>query len=160
MATQPSLRIGDTEREAVAAELREHFANGRLTSEEFNQRLDATFAAKTQHDLSKITADLPHVRPYSGPLPASRGSGGARQARYKWSGDGGSWSGQRVRRGRNLAGFATLLAALASYLIVFDALEFFRFPLAGRLGMLVAIFSIIRGLIRRIFGSRPGGRCR
>jgi Domain of unknown function (DUF1707) len=159
MATQPSLRIGDTEREAVAAELREHFAHGRLNTEEFNRRLDATFAAKTQHDLSQITADLPHVRPYSGPLPASRSAGAVGQPRYKWSGHGGSRSEYRsYRGGRHLAGFATLLAALASYLIVFDALAFFRFPVAGRLGMLVAIFSIIRGLIRRIFGGRHGRR--
>jgi hypothetical protein len=150
MATQPSLRVGDAEREAVAAELREHYAHGRLSAEEFNQRLDATFAAKTQHDLSQITADLPHARTYGGPLPASRTPG----HRYRWSGDGSSRSGHRAYPGRHLAGLATLLAALASYLIVFDALAFFRFPFAGRLGLLVAIFSIIRGLFRRVFGSR------
>ena len=40
MASQPSLRIGDREREAVAAELREHYAHGRLTLAEFNHRLE------------------------------------------------------------------------------------------------------------------------
>ncbi len=154
MATQPSLRVGDAEREAVAAELREHFARGRLTAEEFNQRLDAAFAAKTQDDLAQLTADLPHARSYGGQLPASRTSG----YRYKWSGQGGSRSEYRAHPGRHLAGVMTLLAALASYLIVFDALAFFRFPLGGRLGLLVAIFSIIRGLLRRIFGGRHGRR--
>ena len=72
MATQPGLRIGDRERDAVAAELQEHYAHGRLTLEEFNQRLDAVFAAKTQSDLSRITYDLPHVRSAGTPLPASR----------------------------------------------------------------------------------------
>ena len=72
MATQPSLRIGDAERDAVAAELREHYAHGRLTLEEFNQRLDAVFAAKTQRDLSRLTSDLPHVRSGGGPLPSQR----------------------------------------------------------------------------------------
>ena len=72
MATQPSLRIGDAEREAVAAELREHYAHGRLTLEEFNQRLDAAFAAKTQADLARITRDLPHVRSGGAPLPSAR----------------------------------------------------------------------------------------
>ena len=57
MATQPSLRIGDADRESVAAELREHFAHGRLTLDEFSQRLDAVFDAKTQRDLP------PHRRP-------------------------------------------------------------------------------------------------
>ncbi|HUA30142.1 MAG TPA: DUF1707 domain-containing protein, partial [Streptosporangiaceae bacterium] len=41
MATGPDLRIGDAEREAAAASLREHYAQGRLTLEEFNERLDA-----------------------------------------------------------------------------------------------------------------------
>src|SRR5258708_3057086 len=72
MATQPSLRIGDRERDAVAAELQEHYAHGRLTLEEFNQRIDAVFAAKTQKDLSRITAALPHIRSGGGPLPSSR----------------------------------------------------------------------------------------
>jgi hypothetical protein len=74
MATQPSLRIGDRERNATTAELREHFAHGRLTLEEFNQRLDAVFVAKTQRDLSRITSDLPHVRTSGAPLPSSRPS--------------------------------------------------------------------------------------
>jgi hypothetical protein len=74
MATQPSLRIGDRERDATASELREHFAHGRLTLEEFNRRLDAVFAAKTQRDLSRITSDLPHVGAGGEPLPSSRPS--------------------------------------------------------------------------------------
>ena len=41
------MRVGDAEREAAAAEVREHFASGRLTQDELNQRLDQTFAAKT-----------------------------------------------------------------------------------------------------------------
>jgi Domain of unknown function (DUF1707) len=48
MATGPDLRIGDADREAAAASLREHYAQGRLTLDEFNQRLDAVFAATTQ----------------------------------------------------------------------------------------------------------------
>jgi hypothetical protein len=31
----------------------------------------------------------------------------------------------------------------------------FRFPLPGRLGILLAIFAVVRGLLRKIFG---GGR--
>ncbi len=71
MATQPSLRIGDRERDAVAAELQEHYAHGRLTLAEFNERIDAVFAARTQSDLSRITSDLPHVRSGGTPLPVS-----------------------------------------------------------------------------------------
>jgi Domain of unknown function (DUF1707) len=41
MATRPDMRIGDADREATVASLREHYATGRLSLEEFNQRLDA-----------------------------------------------------------------------------------------------------------------------
>ncbi|GAA0912450.1 DUF1707 domain-containing protein [Nonomuraea longicatena] len=53
------LRIGDAEREQTTASLREHYAQGRLTPEELDERLDATLAAKTFRDLDSITADLP-----------------------------------------------------------------------------------------------------
>ncbi|MGN9841842.1 DUF1707 domain-containing protein [Nonomuraea sp. H19] len=53
------LRIGDAEREQTMAALREHFAQGRLTHEELDERLDQTLTAKTARDLAKVTADLP-----------------------------------------------------------------------------------------------------
>ena len=43
MATGYNVRVGDADREAVAAQLREHYADGRLTLEELNERLDQTF---------------------------------------------------------------------------------------------------------------------
>jgi hypothetical protein len=156
MTTQPSFRIGDSEREAVAAELQEHFARGRLTMEELSQRLDATFAAKTQGDLDAITSDLPHARTYGGVLPSQTTASRASQRGYT-----GSWDGSSGRRGHGpgrLSGLATLLALVASILIVFDALAVFRLPLPGKFGLLVAIFTIIRGLIRRIFGGGRRGR--
>jgi hypothetical protein len=159
MATQPSLRIGDRERDAVAAELQEHYARGRLTMEEFNQRIDAVFAAKTQADLGRITADLPHVRSGGAPLPAPR-SGSAPKA-VGWSGD---WTGQdwnRYRRGRlrsSFALFSALIAALASWLIVAALLPGLAF-FPGRFGILLAIFAVVRGLLRRVFGGGGRGRC-
>src|SRR5215475_10398046 len=72
MAAESGVRIGDAEREKVATSLREHYARGRLTLEEFQQRLDAAFAAKTDTDLAKISADLPHTDPYAAPWPPSR----------------------------------------------------------------------------------------
>jgi DNA-binding PadR family transcriptional regulator len=60
-AAGSDLRIGDAEREATVAVLSEHFAQGRLTLEELDERLDAAFAATTQGQISRITWDLPHV---------------------------------------------------------------------------------------------------
>jgi hypothetical protein len=178
MATQPGIRIGDRERDAVAAELREHFAHGRLTKDEFNQRLDAVFAAKTQAQLTHITADLPHARPSGPPLPSSRT--GARPnmmatapAAGHWTGidwpgtdwtggrnSGYSWGGYRQRGRRHLAALSSLVAALLSLLIVFDFMAAVRFPLPGRLGLVVAVFTIIRGLLRRVLRGTRGRRFR
>ena len=43
MATGAEWRVGDAEREAVAEQLREHYAAGRLTIDEFRSRLDAAY---------------------------------------------------------------------------------------------------------------------
>src|SRR5215469_425100 len=157
MASQPSLRIGDTEREAVAAELREHYAQGRLTLDELNQRLDAAFAAKTQRDLQRITSDLPHVRPDNVPLPSARvGRPSGRIAPSQPGGySRGDYGGRHYRGG--FAALSTLLAALAAWLLVYDViLVGLRWPLGGRIGLLLAVFAVIRGLLRRIFGMRRG----
>ncbi|MGI5272966.1 DUF1707 domain-containing protein [Nonomuraea sp. CA-218870] len=62
------LRIGDAEREQTMAALREHFAQGRLTHEELDERLDQALAARTVRDLTRVTADLPGHGP-AGPAP-------------------------------------------------------------------------------------------
>ena len=50
---------------------------------------------------------------------------------------------------------STLLAAVASWLLVYDViLVGLRVPFAGRIGLLIAIFTVLRGLLRRIFGIR------
>lgn len=54
-----ALRIGDAERDAVAADLGEHYAAGRLTLDELNERLTAVFDAKTYGQLTRIMSDLP-----------------------------------------------------------------------------------------------------
>jgi Domain of unknown function (DUF1707) len=53
------LRIGDAERERAAADLGDHYAQGRLTVEEHAERLDRIWAARTRADLGPIFADLP-----------------------------------------------------------------------------------------------------
>lgn len=53
------LRIGDADRDATAAILSEHFAQGRLTLDELTERLDAAFTATTRRELSRATRDLP-----------------------------------------------------------------------------------------------------
>jgi hypothetical protein len=58
------LRIGDAERDATIATLREHFAAGRLTLDELTERIDGALAAKTQRQIDALMADLPKLRLY------------------------------------------------------------------------------------------------
>lgn len=71
MSTHPELRIGDREREAAAAALGEHFVEGRITREEYDERSAVVWSARTEADLRPVFADLPgphharlgHARP-------------------------------------------------------------------------------------------------
>ena len=53
------LRIGDAERDATMAQLRDHFVAGRLTMDELTERLDLALGAKTQGQIDGLMADLP-----------------------------------------------------------------------------------------------------
>lgn len=55
----PELRASDADRENVAKALQEHFAQGRLDSDEFQTRMDSVYAAKTMGELVPLTRDLP-----------------------------------------------------------------------------------------------------
>ncbi|MEO7980374.1 MAG: DUF1707 domain-containing protein [Sporichthyaceae bacterium] len=55
----PALRASDGDRDEVADRLRRAHTEGRLTVEEYGERLDAAFAARTLGDLAALTADLP-----------------------------------------------------------------------------------------------------
>ncbi|MEU0739915.1 DUF1707 domain-containing protein [Streptomyces sp. NPDC006134] len=55
----PELRASDADRERVAEVLRDALAEGRLDMAEFEERLDATYKARTYGELAPITRDLP-----------------------------------------------------------------------------------------------------
>ena len=57
------MRVSDADREAVTARLRDHFAEGRLTDSELDERVSAALNAKTFGELRSLTTDLP------GPVP-------------------------------------------------------------------------------------------
>lgn len=52
-------RVGDEERHKVAELLGEHLAHGRLTQEEFDERVAAALSARTAGQLGALLADLP-----------------------------------------------------------------------------------------------------
>ncbi|MFC7494448.1 MULTISPECIES: DUF1707 SHOCT-like domain-containing protein [unclassified Nocardioides] len=63
------LRISDADRHRVAEILREAAGEGRLDLDELDERLEATYAARTYADLVPITSDLPAHRPAQAPAP-------------------------------------------------------------------------------------------
>jgi hypothetical protein len=159
MAGQNEMRVGDTEREQTVAELREHYASGRLTQEEFNERVDQTFAAKTHGDLRTVLHDLPSARPlatagagaYSG---GSGNSGGANSGRSSASG---------ARTARGFGPFAAMMTAIWSMILVFSVLAF-SFGFGGGRPLFAVLFFAALAMIRRlVFGRRRGfaraGRC-
>jgi uncharacterized protein YjbI with pentapeptide repeats len=62
----PSLRPGDADRDAATGVLREAFAEGRLTQEEFERRLDEVHGVETLGGLAQVTSDLPAARDAGG----------------------------------------------------------------------------------------------
>jgi hypothetical protein len=56
---QSGLRASDAERDEAIVELRDRFAEGRLSQETFLYRMDAALRAKDRAELSDLFADLP-----------------------------------------------------------------------------------------------------
>ena len=161
MATGYNVRVGDADREAVAAQLREHYADGRLTLEELNERLDQTFAAKIKADLDIVLRDLPHVaRPLTDAPAAGLGN-------ISWQGDRGpAWPGPTGRsdweygpgtgRRYGRAAFAPLLV-LMWVALVFGAVTLFGIGGGDRPLAIVLLLAAI-AFLKRLFGF--GGRRR
>jgi hypothetical protein len=61
MTSNRATRASDQDRERTAIVLGGHYAVGRLALEEFQERLDLAYAAKTLGELDRLTEDLPQV---------------------------------------------------------------------------------------------------
>lgn len=63
------MRIGNEERERAVKALGDHFSQGRLDPDEFEERMTAAYAARTVDDLDRLFDDLPRPAPPT-PYPA------------------------------------------------------------------------------------------
>jgi hypothetical protein len=107
---KPHLRVGDAERDKASAALGEHFAAGRLTSEEHDERLTAIWHAKTNADLTAVFRDLPEPGPDN--LPAVPPKPPEVESKRRHRPHRNYDSGQLIRS------FAPLLLALAFITVV------------------------------------------
>lgn len=141
MSSSPELRIGDREREAAATALGDHFAEGRITREEYDERSAVVWGARTESDLRPVFADLPG--PQHAALSRARpalGAARAGQARRTWQPTGG---GVRVP-------LLPLLLIVIAMAVLVDG-----WPVL----LLAAVFwwVVARRVLRRVGGvCRPG----
>ena len=77
----PAMRAATADRERAVDVLKAGFAEGRLTQDEYNDRMGRAYAARTYGELAALTADLPAgalptwtVPAYSPPPPAGTNS--------------------------------------------------------------------------------------
>jgi Domain of unknown function (DUF1707)/Cell wall-active antibiotics response 4TMS YvqF len=78
----PDLRASDADRERVAEILRDALAEGRLDMAEFEERLEATYKARTYGELAPLTRDLPATGTAAAPTAVSFTKEPARNGRW------------------------------------------------------------------------------
>ena len=62
MLTRSQVLASDAERERTVDALRDHYADGRLESDELEERVGAAYKARTRGDLDALLSDLPSER--------------------------------------------------------------------------------------------------
>ena len=62
-------RVADADRDRTVAQLRESVVEGRLTLDEFSERVGSALQARTRNDLLSVVADLPQARQTAERLP-------------------------------------------------------------------------------------------
>ena len=126
------MRISDADREQVTAKLRDHYAAGRLNSEELDERITAALSAKTYGDLRRVMADLPEPAPVGAAVPPPY-----------WAGP--RWQGPPVvayRRGPRLLPLA-LLVLFAAIILPPVGFVFFAFL---KVILLIWLVTCVAGL--------------
>jgi len=66
--TDRMIRASDQDRDSVVDVLRDAYTDGRLTLDEFEERMSSAYAAKTWTELRELTADLPVEPPLGADL--------------------------------------------------------------------------------------------
>lgn len=148
--TAPRMRAGHGDRQAAVDRLTEHFTQGRLNPEEFDERIRKAYAATYLDELPELFGDLPDEK-------ASRP-----QSPSLWAGPNrphGGWPSPPPDRSLQrpqppLIAVVAVVSVLAMFFAV-GALShgFFPFPL---LWIVLLAFFVTRGRRRRRWAERGG----
>jgi Domain of unknown function (DUF1707) len=150
------IRISDSDRDRVATQLRDHYAEGRLTSEELDERVTAALNAKTAGDLRRLMTDLPS------PVPTATGPGGPGTPPYGASYGRPQWAGRSYQRRRGPRLLPILLLLFIAAILLPGGFVFFALLKVFLLfWLLVMVGGMIAGLVfrhkaRRFFRDRAG----
>lgn len=66
------VRASDAERDELVAQLRQHMVDGRLSMDEFSERMEAAYGSTTRGELDVLRHDLPSQALTTSPTPAPR----------------------------------------------------------------------------------------
>lgn len=148
--TTPRMRAGHGDRQAAVDRLTEHFTQGRLNPEEFDERIGKAYAATYLDEIPELFDDLPDDR-------AAR-----RQSASPWPGPDrahGRWPSPPPDRSMQrpqppLVAVVAVVSVLAMFFAI-GALShgFFPFPL---LWILLLAFFVTRGRRRRRWAEHGG----
>jgi DUF1707 SHOCT-like domain len=138
VARYSSAAVTDAGRDAAAAQLREHYAVGQLSLDEFQDRLDALYRAQTARELGMVTDSLPHegvVIPPGAPWGSYRGGYPLNVAQMRAA---------MARAGRRIMLAFSVVAAgsLLVLILLITALMVHGGLLAVVLGALLAILAV------------------
>ncbi len=127
-----TLRAADQDREETVGLLREHYAQGRLTMEEFEERSEAAYAARTLGELRPLVEDLPATS--ERPAPARE-----------------SWSPARMRS-------ITVVAVIAAVVVVVSAVFAGHAVFGGHAVFALPTWLVVLVAIKLVYTGRRGGR--
>ena len=130
------LRASDADRERVIEQLRRHAADGRLTLDEFEDRVGEALAARTRDDLRPVMRELPQLPPDPAPTPHARRRVAAPSARTLF----------------------TVAAVTIAIVLVMQGMWWVAFPLMGVLGGCGRSGRCASGGRSRQHLDRPHGR--
>lgn len=137
----PAQRAGDRDRDAVTDRLRTAHAEGRLTAEEFEERVGTALAARTLGELGALTSDLP--------APGRRAARTGDEATPARAVDKDHGAGLRAAWGVWATAVLVNLAVWAAVSVsAGDSVYFWPIWVAGPWGALL--------LARTVFGPRSG----